>query len=318
MGPETNDANTPISITADKPSGVGAGISVVILTYNEEPNLAECLRSCAWCDDVHIVDSGSSDRTAEIAREMGAKVYVNAFESFGQQRNWAIDQVPHRHDWVFHLDADERFTPELVAEMRKVVAAGPAEAGFYVPHKLIFMGRWLRRAEGGYPVYQMRFFHAGRMRFEDWGHGQREHTTGRIGMLSRPYIHYNFSKGLEDWIDKHNRYSTLEAMELVAGENTGERGRLWGNRIERRRFFKARVWPRLPATWMLRFFWMYIVNGGFLDGAPGFHYCLLMSAYELWTKLKVKELRIARKVVAPAPSEVVRAALGQGGCVPRT
>jgi len=223
MGPETNDANTPISITADKPSGVGAGISVVILTYNEEPNLAECLRSCAWCDDVHIVDSGSSDRTAEIAREMGAKVYVNAFESFGQQRNWAIDQVPHRHDWVFHLDADERFTPELVAEMRKVVAAGPAEAGFYVPHKLIFMGRWLRRAEGGYPVYQMRFFHAGRMRFEDWGHGQREHTTGRIGMLSRPYIHYNFSKGLEDWIDKHNRYSTLEAMELVAGENTGER-----------------------------------------------------------------------------------------------
>jgi glycosyltransferase involved in cell wall biosynthesis len=305
MGSSPND--TPAAAPfADAPRA-SAGISVVILTYNEEPNLADCLRSCDWCDDVHVVDSGSTDQTGEIALRMGAHIHVNPFHSFGQQRNWSIDHVPHKHDWVFHLDADERFTPELVAQLREVVAGQPAEAGFYVPHKLIFMGRWLRRAEGGYPVYQMRFFHKNRMRFQDWGHGQREDTAGRIGMLSKPYVHHNFSKGLEDWISKHNRYSTLEARELLVGDSSGERARLWGNRIERRRFFKSRVWPKLPATWMLRFLWMYLVNGGFLDGPPGFHYCLLMSAYELWTTLKVKEMRLARKEQVPTPSALVLA-----------
>src|SRR5690349_22231261 len=91
-------------------------VSVVVLTVNEEVNIADCLRSCAWSDDVHVVDSGSTDRTCGIAREMGATVHVHPFESFGLQRNWAIDHIRHKHDWVFHLDADERFTPELVAE----------------------------------------------------------------------------------------------------------------------------------------------------------------------------------------------------------
>src|SRR3954470_4658045 len=125
-------------------------VSVVILTYNEEVNIADCLRSCDWCDDVHVVDSGSTDRTADVARGMGAAVHVHPFVSFGDQRNWAIDHVAHKYDWVFHLDADERFTPELVAEMRQVLAKDPREAGFYVPHQMMFMGRWLRHAEGGY------------------------------------------------------------------------------------------------------------------------------------------------------------------------
>src|SRR5688572_16403049 len=218
-------------------------VSVVILTYNEETNIADCLRSCAWCDDVHVVDSGSTDRTCEIAREMGAHVHIHPFKSFGDQRNWAIDSIDHKHDWVFHLDADERFTPELVGEMRQVLADHPGDAGFYVPHKLMFMGRWLRYAEGGYPIYQMRLFHKARMRFHDYGHGQREATTGRVGMLHRPYLHFNFSKGLDDWIDKHNRYSALEAAEafaLLSGKATDAHS-AFGNAVERRRFFKARI-----------------------------------------------------------------------------
>lgn len=284
-----------------------AGISVVILTQNEEPNLADCLKSCSWCDDVHVVDSGSTDRTVDIATAHGAQVHINPFRTFGQQRNWAIDNIQHKHDWVFHLDADERFTPELIQEMRDVATSNSTLAGYYVPHKLIFMGRWLRRAEGGYPVYQMRFFHKRRMRFRDWGHGQREDTRGRVGTLSKPYIHYNFSKGLEEWIEKHNRYSTLEARERFAGaERSGVRGSVWGTRVERRRFFKSRIWPRLPATWMLRFLWMYVVNGGFLDGVAGFHYCLLMSSYELWTQLKVREMMIASSESIPQPSDLVK------------
>lgn len=294
----------PLARAAAPPAGRPA-VSVVVLTYNEEANVAECLRSCAWCDDVHVLDSGSTDRTVELARGLGATVHVNPFRSFGRQRNWAIDHVPHRHDWVFHLDADERFTPELVDEIGRVTAGDPGVAGFFVPHKLIFMGRWLRRAQGGYPVYQMRFFHRRRMRFRDWGHGQREDTSGQIGTLTRPYLHHNFSKGLEDWIEKHNRYSTLEAREQLAAAAAGGGGpdapRFWGTRIERRRYFKGRIWPRLPGTWFLRFCWMYGVNGGFLDGLPGFHYCLLMSAYELWTQLKTEEIRLDLNERVPEP-----------------
>jgi hypothetical protein len=175
-------------------------------------------------------------------------------------------------------------------------------AGFYVPHKLIFMGRWLRRAEGGYPVYQMRLFHRRRMRFLDWGHGQREDTAGRIGTLTRPYLHYNFSKGLEEWIDKHNRYSTLEARELVGRFRRPAAGSapLFGAPVERRRFLKEHLLPRLPGAWFLRFLWMYVLRGGFLDGRPGLYYCLLIASYELFVRLKATELQDAAAGAAAA------------------
>ena len=280
-------------ITPSESTGTGPPISVVILTKDEEPNIEDCLRSCAWCDDVHILDSGSTDRTSEIAERLGAKVHYHPFTSFGEQRNWAIDNIQHKYDWVFHLDADERFTPELVGEMRQILLDNPDDAGFYVPHKLMFMGRWLRYAEGGYPIYQMRFFHKARMRFRDHGHGQREATTGHVGILHRPYLHFNFSKGLDDWIDKHNRYSALEAKEtfaLLSGKSTA-RYSAFGNSVERRRFFKSRVYPWLPGTWLARFIWMYVLRLGFLDGKAGLQYCLLMSSYDLFTSLKLSELQ---------------------------
>lgn len=287
-----------------RPAAGGPPVSVVILTHNEEVNIADCLRSCAWCDDVHVVDSGSQDRTIQIAREMGAQTHHHPFTSFGAQRNWAIDHIEHKHEWVFHLDADERFTPDLVEEMRRVLGAGPPQAGYYVPHKMIFMGRWLRHAEGGYPICQMRLFHKQRMRFRDYGHGQREDTPGAVGLLNKPYLHYNFSKGIQDWIDKHNRYSTLEARAIIERREV-QRGdgslRPFGTAIERRRFFKAKVYPKLPGTWLIRFMWMYFVRGGFLDGEPGLQYCLLMSAYDLYTSLKVTEIRRQDREGVPRP-----------------
>jgi prepilin-type N-terminal cleavage/methylation domain-containing protein len=315
------DAPTPES-QSDVQGAGGVRVSVVILTFEEVPNIAECLRSCAWCDDVHVLDSGSTDRTVDIARQMGATVHVNPFRSFGQQRNWAIDHIPHRHEWVFHLDADERFTPELVQELGSVVSRHPAEAGFYVPHKLMFMGKWLRRAEGGYPVYQMRFFHRRRMRFQDWGHGQREDTTGRIGTLSEPYIHYNFSKGLEEWVEKHNRYSSLEARELhrleLAHRSAGRSSGRPSHPVERRRSFKSRVRSRIPAPWLARFLWTYLVRGGIFDGIAGFHYCLLMSNYELWIDLKLQELRAQQaRAKRRSPPAATRPASTAGRSSPR-
>lgn len=268
-----------------------APVSVVILTLNEEINIEDCIASCAWCDDVHVLDSGSTDRTQEIAERLGAKVHVHPFESFGAQRNWAIDNIPIKHDWIFHLDADERFTPELVREMASVIETDPPEAGYDVPHKLMFMGRWLKRA-GGYPTYQVRFFHRERLRFKDYGHGQRESTDGKIGRLTESYLHYSFSKGLYDWLDKHNRYSSLEALQAVRScqEPLQWRRLFDGNPVARRRAWKELSF-RIPCRPQVRWFVTMFVLGGVLEGRAGWSYARLLTVYEQMTTLKLRLLR---------------------------
>lgn len=270
-------------------------VSVVILTLDEEINIRDCLASCAWSDDVHVLDSGSKDRTVELAREAGAGTYVNPFESFGKQRNWAIDRIPLRHDWVFHLDADERFTPELVREIAAVVDANPDEAGFYVANQMIFMGSWIKRASG-YPAYQMRLFHKARMRFADHGHGQREATTGKVGTLRNPYVHHNFSKGLDDWFERHNRYSTREVEQILreGGESVGLGGLLSGDGMVRRRTLK-RLASRAPLRAQLRWLHTVVVKGAWLDGRAGLRYASLLSVYERMIALKLAARRAENK-----------------------
>lgn len=272
-------------------SGVTAPVSVVILTLNEEINIADCIASCAWCDDVHVLDSGSSDRTRDIAESMGATVWEHPFESFGAQRNWAIENIPVRHEWIFHLDADERFTPDLVREMASTLEREPREAGFHVPSRLMFMGRWLKHA-GGYPTYQMRLFHKTRMRFRDWGHGQREQTEGLVGKLDHPYVHYAFSKGLYDWLDKHNRYSSLEALQIIASrhERPSLHRVLSRDPVERRRAWKL-VGYRLPFRPFARWFTTLFPLGWLLEGRPARTYASLLATYERMTTLKVRLLK---------------------------
>jgi glycosyltransferase involved in cell wall biosynthesis len=270
--------------------GLGAPVSVVILTLNEQQNIRDCLASCGWCDDVHVLDSGSTDETHAIAEQLGAKTYVNAFRSFAAQRNWANDHIPTRHDWIFHLDADERFTPELVRAMDERLSANPGEAGFYVPSKLMLMDRWLKRA-GGYPVYQMRLFHKQRMRFSDHGHGQREQTQGVVGTLDQAYLHFNFSKGLVDWLERHNRYSSLDAHEALADrERPLHLGDVFKGRVARRRAVRglARRMPMRPA---LRWLYTMIAQGAVLEGRAGRLYAGLLATYERMIDFKVVELQ---------------------------
>lgn len=293
--PPTVAAPEPISASVPArghwPAKGTIPVSVVILTLNEEINIPGCLASCGWCDDVHVLDSGSQDRTAELARERGASVHYHPFESFGKQRNWAIDNIPLKHDWVFHLDADERFTPELVREMAEKIAAGAPDAGFHIPHKLMFMGKWLKRS-GGYPTYQMRFFHKQRMRFRDYGHGQREETEGQVGVFASPYLHYAFSKGLYDWMDKHNRYSSLEALEVVGNRRERTRG---SDLISRDPIRRRRAWKefgyRLPFRPTIRFCMAMFVSGGILEGRAGFTYAKLLALYEQMNTLKLRLLK---------------------------
>ncbi len=282
---ETRPGAEPVVRTGNPP------VSVLILTLNEEINIGDCIASCAWCDDIHVLDSGSEDRTAEIARGLGAAVHVHPFESFGKQRNWAIDNIALKHDWVFHLDADERFTPELVEEIRSLLAGDPKDSGFHCPSKMMFMGRWLKRA-GGYPTYQMRLFHRARMRFKDYGHGQREATDAPLRRLKQPYLHYSFSKGLYDWLDKHNRYSSLEALQVVSGS---------GGRIPLRKIFSAdpvdrrRAWKevgyRIPFRPFIRWFVTLFVLGGLFEGRAAWTYAQLLAVYERMITVKLRLLR---------------------------
>jgi acetyltransferase-like isoleucine patch superfamily enzyme/glycosyltransferase involved in cell wall biosynthesis len=283
-----------IAAEASAPAALrGAGtppVSVLILTLNEEINIAECIRSCAWSGDVHVLDSGSTDRTVEIARSMGATVHQNPFESFGKQRNWAIDHIALKNDWVFHLDADERFTPELVAEIDRLLAADPPDAGFHCPSKMMFMGRWLRRA-GGYPTYQMRLFHKTRMRFKDYGHGQREAVETPLRRLEQPYLHYSFSKGLYDWLDKHNRYSSLEALQVMQGSGGIQLGKAFSkDPVERRRAWKE-IGYRIPLRPQIRWFVTLFVLGGVFEGRAGWTYAQLLAVYERMITLKLRLLR---------------------------
>jgi glycosyltransferase involved in cell wall biosynthesis len=254
-------------------------VSIIILTLDEETNIADCLASVSQFDDVHVLDSGSVDRTVEIAGAKGVQVHHNPFQGFGQQRNWAIDHIPAKYDWQFHLDADERMTSDLVGELSRVVASSPAEAGFRVPSKLMFAGRWLRNA-GQYPGYQLRLLHKHRLRFIDYGHGQREDTRLSIGTLSQPIIHNGFSKGLDEWFHKHVRYARREAEQALATETGGTSGSLFSRDSTRRRQALKRLTARLPGRYFLRLGYLLFWRCAILDGWAGVTYAHMVATYE--------------------------------------
>lgn len=268
-------------------------ISVLILTFNEERNIAACMASVSWSDDIVVVDSFSTDRTVEIAASLGARVLQRRFDDFAGQRNYGIAHGAMRHDWVLHLDADEIVTPELRDEMLAAAASATCDA-YRLPSKMMFRGRWLRYA-GMYPTYQTRFGHRERLRFRQVGHGQREDLPPeRLGTLRHPLLHYSFSKGIAEWIDKHNRYSTAEAERAIASRAQGIgaplRGLMNRDRVTRRRAAKD-LTSWLPGRAPLRFFYMYVLRRGFLDGAAGYAYCRMLATYELMIDLKLSELR---------------------------
>ncbi len=270
-------------------------ISILILTLNEEKNLPACLEAIAWCDDIIVLDSFSNDGTVEIAEKFGVRVYQRQFDNFAGQRNFALTDFDFRHEWVFHLDADEIITDELKSEMEIEIENANVDA-FRVPSKMIMLGKWLRYS-GMYPAYQVRLGRTDVLRFKQVGHGQREDMdASRVGTLKNPYFHYSFSKGFEDWFRKHNRYSTQEAIEglMILRKKSIDWGDLFsrGSPTRRRRAIKD-ISVRLPFRPLLRFFYLYILRRGFLDGRVGLTYCLLISIYEYMIVLKMKELRLS-------------------------
>lgn len=267
--------------------------STLILTRNEATNLPRCLDGVAACDDVVVLDSGSTDATAEIAVSHGARVFSRPFDTFADQRNWGVANIPFKHGWILHIDADECVTPPLHDEIVQT-CRDDRHSAYLIANKLMFMGRWIRRASM-YPSYQARLLKRGEAAYKQSGHGQiLAHADRGVGTLLEPYIHFNFSHGLEAWVAKHNRYSTAEAKRIATDQRSlGQALRQVVSRgsPEQRRQALKRCADFLPAKPLARFLYLYVLKGAFLDGLPGFHYCVLMAFYDYLVILKARELR---------------------------
>ena len=267
--------------------------SALVLTKNEAINIGRCLESLASCDDVVVLDSFSDDATEAIVKETSARFFQRAFDSFAGQRNWAIDNVPFKHRWVLHLDADECLTPQLHAELSRLAAADEKSA-YMLANRVIFMGRWIRRCTM-YPYYQARFLRLGESRFKQVGHGQHlDHAIRGTDIALEPYTHYNFSKGIADWVARHNRYSDDESRRIAHNE----RGLLaslpeaiFGRDAGEKQQARKRLADQLPLRPLVRFLYLYLWKWGFLDGRAGFTYCALMAFYDYLIQLKVIEQR---------------------------
>jgi len=280
------------------PGGDGrrrANIEVLIPTFNEEINLVHALHSTVpWADKVWVIDSESTDRTREIAEKTGAHVLIQPWLGYAKQKNFALDTIEWEADWVFILDADETITPDLRDELLEI-ASRPVgqvrEAGFYVNRLTYFMGNPIRHC-GYYPSYNLRFFKRGRARYEDRDVHEHMVVDGPSGRVKHIMTHED-RRGLEHFIAKHNRYSTLEAREIVRERHRARTSR--AQKLERgiaiRRWLKHHVQPRLPFAGLWRFIYMYFLRLGFLDGLTGLRFCLLLATYDFFISMKMQELR---------------------------
>lgn len=270
-------------------------VSVLILTLNEEDDLPRCLDSLRWCDDVLVLDSGSSDRTLSIAREWGARVLEHDFENFASQRNYGLQFGGLRHEWVLHLDADEVVTEALSKKLAHLSPSDQIDA-YRIPAKAILFGRWLRWSSM-YPTYQVRLGHRDQLRFKQVGHGQREELPPRrVATIDEPYLHFAFSKGLKHWLTRHVKYAADEAAEIVVSRSgpphLREAPQLPTSSTDRRRLLKSAS-NRLPLTIrpFARFGYVYFWRLGFLDGTRGALYSAMLATYEAMVAIMVAESR---------------------------
>jgi glycosyltransferase involved in cell wall biosynthesis len=266
-------------------------ISILVLTLNEENNLPGCLETVKWSDDIHVLDSNSSDRTVAIAEAHGAKVWFRKFDSFSQHQNWALENIPFRYPWVFYFDADERVTPKLAEAMQRAVANPNGNVAFRVQRRDFFLNTWLRHVQMT-PFYD-RLFRPEKMHYERLGHCVSR-PDGPVSTIDGYLDHYPFSKGLTDWVARHNFYSTQEAQQILQNRRAGKTVSLSAlfrekDARERRRILKE-VYYRMPFRPLAKFFVMYVLKCGFMDGSAGFIYSTLMGFYELMIVLKTAEL----------------------------
>jgi glycosyltransferase involved in cell wall biosynthesis len=243
-------------------------LSVTIIAWNEEERLRACLESVAWADEIIVVDAESTDKTVQCAREFTDKIWVRSWAGFAAQKNFALEQATG--EWVLSLDADERVTPELRQRIGRIVRAnGPAD-GYSIPRKNVFWGAWVRHG-GLYPDYQLRLFRRAAGRFADSAVHESVMVEGRVAALAEPMLHHSY-RGLEDFVARSNRYSTLAAREITS---RGGRAGL----------------ADVALRPLGRFLSMYVLRRGFLDGWRGFVLAVLYANYVFLRMAKAWEAR---------------------------
>lgn len=279
-------------------------ITVLIATRNEERNLPKCLAALKRMERTVVVDSRSTDRTAEICAAYGVEVVqFNYTGGYPKKRQWALDTLDFTTNWILLLDADEVVPPELEQEIERAIQSPGTNNGFLIRKGFHFMGQQFRF--GGFTFAALLLFRTGKARFEhiidessdalDMEVHERIQMDGEIGWLTTPLIHEDY-KGLEAYIDRHNKYSTWEAKVRDQFLREGKWGdisiqpRLFGNAQERRRFLK-RIAMRLPGEAWLWFLYHYFLRLGLLEGRPGFIASQIRSQYIANVRAKMYALR---------------------------
>ena len=245
-----------------------SSLAVTVITLNEEANIVPCLESARFADEIVVLDSGSADRTVELARNFTDQVLTRPWEGFGPTKNLAIAAATR--PWIFVLDADERITPPLRQEIIRIVQADGPLDGYRVPRRNHFCGRFIRYL-GWYPDYSIRLFRKSKGRFSDREVHESVEINGRVGTLHHPMLHYTY-KSISDFVLRMDRYSTLAAQELVRRGKRPLPGEL--------------LWR--PVLTFLR---LYILKKGFLAGRDGYTLAFLYSTYNFLKYYKFRESR---------------------------
>ena len=274
-------------------------ISVLILTKNESLDIEACLKSVAWSDDVHVLDSGSVDDTCGIARRCGAQVVIKTYpvasKIFGgdeaAHRNWSLQNIRFKHAWVLLLDADERVTAQLKAAIFETIDSPGEHVAFRLQRRDFLFGTWLRHVQAS--RYYLRLFRPERIRYERLVNPIAI-ADGPVGSVSGYLDHFPFSKGMTHWLDRHNSYSTLEARQIAENRRIhatfSVRKALTASDFSERRFHQKELFYRIPLRPLAKFSILYFLKRGFLDGRAGLTYALLQAIYEYMIVLKVQEM----------------------------
>jgi glycosyltransferase involved in cell wall biosynthesis len=276
-------------------------LSLFVPCKNEEANLGRCLESVAWVEDKFVVDSRSTDQTIEIAEELGAKVVQFEYKGgWPKKKNWALQNLPFAHEWVLILDADECLPPEAEEEIRMIVS-NPNEkhSGYWINRRYFFLGKPLKHAY--FPNWNLRLFKHKLGRYEkitdlstDSGdHEIHEHVVvkGSTGKLKSIMDHHAFPT-IDSFVEKHNRYSNWEAV--VESSSTDDESALQHDGVKGKRRLR-RIFRKLPFRPTLRFLYVYLWQGGILDGWPGYVFARLHAQYEFLSLSKAKAILRSRK-----------------------
>lgn len=274
-------------------------ISILVPIRNEAGNLPRCLESVAWADEVFVVDSRSTDGSQQIAERHGATVVQFQFNgTWPKKKNWALESLPFKHEWVFILDADEVLPAETEAEFRRIVTdKGHPVAGYWINRRFMFMGKWLQHAY--YPNWNLRLFKHRLGRYEkltdvntaSGDNEVHEHVIvqGETGHLKSEMDHYAFPS-VDVFVEKHNRYSNWEARVALDRFMQGSKESLQSDTVGVRRKLKL-LSQRLPFRPLLRFLYVYLWQRGFLDGREGYYFSRLHGFYEFLSVAKTYELK---------------------------